>query len=553
MGNLKRETQMKIVLFVISLFLLLYLWFELDFNMRSASLMEVRADRTELESLKTERQEREKDLQLDLYFNEQKLIFDELSNTYFYPVVGEGNQAFNPRIKAQAHNDSGYRIIIAGEEINAETIRQNHTHTVFVYGDDWFQEFDLVVTTLPVLSIHLDDPIVNQEVGDQNKDVTISLFDTDPTATPTQQHIVSKAQIRHRGATSRIHPQKQFRLSLKVMSLGRNIRNNHLSLLGMREDDDWILYAPYSDAEKARNTLSNNLWFDTMADNNRFDIKNGIEGKYVELFINDRYWGIYTLMHPLDEKQLGLEEAEEPRESDYYYRMISNLPVEYPLYDGSLETNVLSPVELRFPEKAQDHQAKWEPFVTHYQMMNDDTNGPAYMEEHTDIENLIDYWLFFTLTQAHDNDTKNRNYIAKHDGDKYVVLESPWDLDLTWGNNWSDTEELRTIFLDMPNAIPPLYPSFITRNVQQGNQIIMDKIIDRYKELRSGGWSDEKMMERLVEMEADIYGSGAIYRNHIRWPRAAFSDSMGSFQDYVMHRLQRMDRYILEELRGLPE
>lgn len=551
---MKRETRIKLFLLLFSIATLLFLWLGLDFNVHTTTLVEAMSEQATVESLKAERQQRKGELHLDIFFNEQKLVFDKRTNTYFYPIVGEGVQAFNPRIEMQAHNDTHYQVILTGSPITPMSIRENQQQAIFVYGKDWYQEFNLAVTTLPVIAIQLDDPIVNQEVDLDYKDATISLVDTNPNSTPTQQHIVTKAQVRYRGASSLMYPQKQLRLSLKVMSLGRNIRNNHLSLLGMREDDDWILYAAYSDPEKARNTLSNNLWFDSMADNNRFGIKNGTEGKYVEVFINNEYWGIYTLMHPIDAKQLALVEDEDPNKSDYFYRLISNDAVAYEQYDGSLDEDVIPPVEVRYPKKNSNHTAKWAPFVKHQQMLlSSAMENAAYMKEQTDIENVIDYWLFFNLTQAFDNGLKNRNYVAKFDGEKHVVLESPWDLDLTWGNVWDDPYNLETVFIESVESMPYVYPSFITTHLEQGSLEIIAHIIERYTELRGTTWSDEAMLVRLEQTERDIYDSGAILRNHERWPEAAFNESMEFFNNFVMERLQVMDRYIYEEIGGNSE
>ncbi|MGP6140591.1 CotH kinase family protein [Jeotgalibaca sp. A127] len=548
---MKKETGMKLLLLLASLGLLLYLFFNLDFNTRTTSLNQAWETTAEMNQIKDERQERAETIELDIFFNEQQLIFDKQSQTYFYPIIGESENAANPKVSSQAHNGNDYRILFEGEGISQETIGQNKQHKILVYGDEWYQEFNLVVTTLPIFSIDLDDPFINKGIGDHDKDAMVTLYDTDSQATPSQRKIVSKAQVRYRGASSRIFPQKQIRVSLKIMSLGRNIRNNHLSLLNMREDDDWILYAPYNDPEKMRNTLSNNLWYDTMADNNRFAIKNGTQGRFVEVFINGDYWGIYTLMHPIDAKQLELEENEDPRKTDYYYRMVSNHPIDYTQFDGSVKDNVILPVELRFPEKNTDHKAKWDPGIRHSVLMRQfSEESQAYLYEQTDIGNQIDYWLFLTLTRAVDNYRKNRNYIAKYDGEQHVVLESPWDLDLTWGHNWSGEEELRAIFVDQVNQYTMFYPSFISSNVDQNNQEIIRMIVERYTELRQGGWSDEAMAQRLDEMIADIYGSGAIERNHDRWERSAYTGNPEPFKDYVLQRLQGMDQFIYEQIGG---
>lgn len=547
---MRRETQLKLALLLFSVGLLLFIWSGVDFNSRSAALQELQVSQAEYQEVTQAREPRETPLRLKIQFNEVELTFDEGTRTFYYPLTGDTKKAYNPIVGIQADNETGYQVAVLGEPITPETIRANEELRVVVYGDGWYEEFAIVTTPLPILSLQLDDPISNPDIGNENKDALMILYDTEP-ATPSSQVQVSRAQVRWRGASSRIFPQKQIRLSLKVMSLGRNMRNNHLSLLGMREDDDWILYAPYNDPEKMRNLLSNRLWYDAMASNNRFDMVNGTHGKYVEVFVNGDYRGIYVLMHPLDTKQLLLSQEEDPRETDYYYRLISNLGIEPEQFQGDNPSNVIGPVELRFPEKDLDHQVKWQPLLRHYEMMHNYTEeAAAYLEEYTDVENQIDYWLFYILTNAYDNDTKNRNYIAKWDGEKHVILESPWDLDLTWGNVYDGEEELRSGFHNNLQHIPELYPSLISNEINRGNGEIIQHVIRRYEELRDSHWSEANMEALLAELERDVYGSGAAIRHHERWPMAAHTDHAEAFRERVLARLHVMDDYIYNQLGG---
>ena len=84
---------------------------------------------------------------------------------------------------------------------------------------------------------------------------------------------------------------------------------NQQSVLGMRCDGDWMLYAGYNDQEKIRNVFSANLWYESCAENNIFDVKNGMEYRYVETFFNDHYMGLYAIGFPIDELQLELQHA----------------------------------------------------------------------------------------------------------------------------------------------------------------------------------------------------------------------------------------------------
>ena len=89
--------------------------------------------------------------------------------------------------------------------------------------------------------------------------------------------------IEIRGSSSAGFPQKQYSLETRD-SLGNNL---NVSLLGLAADNDWILYAPYTDKSLMRNRLT----YDLSNDMNRWSIR----GKFCEVILNGEYQGIYEL------------------------------------------------------------------------------------------------------------------------------------------------------------------------------------------------------------------------------------------------------------------
>ena len=166
------------------------------------------------------------------------------------------------------------------------------------YTKDAYCKFSLKCTTLPLMNIECDTAI-----SDESIPMNITVYDNRQEA--VQRVILSDGWIHVRGASTRIYPKKGYRFSLVQESVGRNIRSNQISLLGMRQDDDWILYAAYNDPEKIRNVFSSNLWEYTCALDNSEQANTGMEYKYLELFINGEYWGLYALGFPIDKKQMG--------------------------------------------------------------------------------------------------------------------------------------------------------------------------------------------------------------------------------------------------------
>src|SRR5210317_109968 len=96
-----------------------------------------------------------------------------------------------------------------------------------------------------------------------------------------------KIGIEIRGSSSQMFPKKQFGLEIwDEANEGINV-----SLLGFPEEEDWILYAPYSDKALIRNVLI----YDLARDIGRYASR----VKFVDVSINGSYNGVYVLMEKL--------------------------------------------------------------------------------------------------------------------------------------------------------------------------------------------------------------------------------------------------------------
>ena len=63
-----------------------------------------------------------------------------------------------------------------------------------------------------------------------------------------------------RGNTSRMYPKNGYKLNLVKNTASGTVVNNKQAVFGMREDDDWILYAMYNDESKIRDRLCIDIW-----------------------------------------------------------------------------------------------------------------------------------------------------------------------------------------------------------------------------------------------------------------------------------------------------
>lgn len=108
--------------------------------------------------------------------------------------------------------------------------------------------------------------------------------------------------IERRGNTSQyFFPKKQYAVETRD-SLGNNFNT---SLLGLPEENDWILHAPYSDKTLMRNVLAYKL---------AGDLGNyASRTVYCEVVINGEYLGVYVLMEKIkqDENRVNITDLDE--------------------------------------------------------------------------------------------------------------------------------------------------------------------------------------------------------------------------------------------------
>ncbi|MFA7289275.1 MAG: CotH kinase family protein [Melioribacteraceae bacterium] len=110
--------------------------------------------------------------------------------------------------------------------------------------------------------------------------------------------------IEIRGSSSQMFPKKQYGFETDD-SLGESL---DVSLLGLPEESDWILSAPYTDKTMFRNVLVYQL----ANDMGRYASRT----KFCELVINDEYMGAYILMEKIkrDKNRVNIKKLE-PKDS----------------------------------------------------------------------------------------------------------------------------------------------------------------------------------------------------------------------------------------------
>lgn len=529
------KKRMVVVLAVISFLFFIYLTCFLG---NSVSLSAILVDEEQFGAIIEKRQESDEFLLRALFFDGQQLSYDKLTNTFYYSMAEDMGSAYDPHVEKTTSCGQEISIAVLGMQISEDSLRMSKRYRMVAYSNIEYREYSIVCTTLPLMNLECDGDICDEKLP-----VRMTLFDNRRGA--VTRFIESEGRISIRGRSSRSYPKKGFRLSLTQESLAGNVRQNRVSLLGMRQDDDWILYAAYNDPEKVRNVFSSNLWKHSCAGDNALGIDNGMEYRYLELFINDQYWGLYALGYPIDERQMEIDMSAGERL--------------YKKGTWDTEDRILSCQEKPVDgyETSEGGEGIWEPLKMYYDTLYSQWDNPQELYAGIDIDNAVDFYLFLNLIQGIDhvgalNSLSIKNmFLSFHDRDgKKTVIYTPWDMDVTWGQQWTGNMEENMVrpygIKSSQNTVMEL--GNLPALTMSGDDNIWKKIFDKYEKLRQGAWAEETINQMLDELEADIYLSGAYIRDRERWQDGSYMEAekgLGNFRQYVMNRLQETDAYYM--------
>ena len=312
-----------------------------------------------------------------------------------------------------------------GESFNFNDFSVDDTFDVKLATWNGVYDYSLIFTTLSTCIF-----FTNHNIIDEPK-ISSKLYINDLTSNRTYD---MHAGIEIRGGTSQNYPKVSYDIELWEDDNGLNSRKE--SLLGLRNDDDWILDAMYNDLSLARNLLGMKIWENIGHATHLSDepaAKLSQSGAFIELFVNNEYLGIYSINEQIDRKQLALKKnggllyKSEQWTDETKFKGINQPPGETLEWAG---------YELKYPDDLDS--TNWLPLLDLIDLIaySDDEEFTLQISEYLDIENAMDYYIFINLIQAEDNWGKNM-YSFRYDTG-FPISFAPWDLDLTLGNKNSE-------------------------------------------------------------------------------------------------------------------
>lgn len=383
--------------------------------------------------------------------------------------------------------------------------------------------FQLYFTPLPIIKI-TSDSIVNEpkSIARMSYADSISNFNT-------------TIGIELRGNSALKYPKKSYDLEIRIDSLSE--ASADLQFGTLRNDDDWLLNSLYNEPLKLRTYFSTKLWLDVHAPSYLDEspkAKSSNDMVFAEVFLNEAYEGIYMLSEPVDRKQLQLRKMQndtvhgELLKADSY--MDATTFKNAPTFNNAFPT--WGGFQMKYP--FENYNAHWEGI---YQLValasnEDDKDFVDRIEQHLDLDNAIDYFLFVNLLRATDNLGKNF-FLARYTQDTPYFFV-PWDLDGVLGCI-QDAKPIATTDDILSNA---LFDRLLASN--PANYRVRLKA--RWEQLRTNLYSDEMLIDRLNETYTFLDSQGIYERDALVWPRVKDAELDFAYtKNWLKKRLQFLD------------
>lgn len=486
-----------------------------------------------------------------LFINGVPAFSDSKSNIILFPVEKERfGQDFTAVV--QADTASGWRnITVNGKQltnnpITFEAVSGDKAYLVRAFKNNKPIVKRLMFTYLPIMQLKGD-------FGYDFIDASATLI--------TPEGAVDRdmgAKIKWRGGFTNGPGRHKRNYSIKFVD--ENGEKQNRKLLGMRRDNHWKLDAAQVDMSRVRNRVATDLWLDMAHEpyyyNDAPDVITGVRGEMLELFVNNDYMGIYTLMECLDRKQLQVkkyDEVEDKFRGVFWYtnewstvtafkktstynnnlQLFDHFVIEYPEFEEVCPTN-----------HKIIHDAV--SFVVNGVVSNFNQKAHLYF----DMPVIIDYAIFNQVLNAIDNEVNNIYWIA-YDGDvdKKLTL-AVWDLDWSAGMN-RNSEDFRGDRAAYDYDYE--FSSKLFNRLQNKECIYNRMMVERYWELRKTWLSTESITKRYADAIDRLIDCGAASRDSARW--SGDSDINGLtldlaaeklyITDWLKNRLAYLDRTLM--------
>ena len=368
--------------------------------------------------------------------------------------------------------------------------------------------------------------------------------------------------IETRGQSSQDFQKKSYRFETQD-SAGLNL---NVSLLGMPPENDWILYAPYSDKSMLRNAIT-------------FEMGSKLENycsrtAFCELFLNGEYRGVYILMEKIkrDDGRVNIDplwpvdDAGDQLTGGYIFK-VDKIDADYvegisgftstpvPSYPNAKDIiyqyfdprpDELIPVQRSYlKEQILEAEAS---------LISGSFDDPEIgYNRYLNTSSFVDFMLLNEVSKEVDK-YRYSSYFYKKKESKggEIYAGPPWDFNLGYGNvdYWNEGLLTNNWLFDDVHANEWSIVFWWKRLME--DPFFKDLATTRWEYLRSTEWSDAKIQFMIDSITGLI--DEAQERNYAQWPilgtyvwpnydweNNTYQDEVDYFSNWIFNRLHWMD------------
>lgn len=391
--------------------------------------------------------------------------------------------------------------------------------------------------------------------------------------------------IEYRGSTSaRLFEKYSYGLE----TWDKDGEDTDVTIFDMPEEEDWILYGPYSDKTLFRNVLAYDLA--------RILGHYAARTKFVELELNQEFLGTYVFMEKLkrDKNRLDLKDLDtdditpdvvsggyvlkidktsgdtsnDDWSGDAAYSEFLGFRSNFDVHGNTINYAPYGPkkgeetyflYEDPAPEDITPEQKSYiQNYINEFEnaLLNDDfgTSTRTYTN-YINLDSFVDFFLLNELS-ANPDAYRISTFMYKNRNGK-LNMGPIWDFNIAWGN---DSRSRTDAWIYMYNSYVPndtwLVPFWWPRLME--DPMFRNAVKTRWNELRKNEFSQTSLHSMIDEYVAELEDTGTVDRNFERWPilgvQVAFNSYVGeSYNDEVQYvknwisqRLSWMDAQIAD-------
>ncbi len=371
--------------------------------------------------------------------------------------------------------------------------------------------------------------------------------------------------IEIRGSSSQFFEKKSY----GVETWDANNEDIDTDLGGFPEEEDWILYGPFSDKSLIRNVLI-------------FQLSNAIgmygsRTDFYELTINDKFLGTYVLMEKIkrDKNRVNISKNLDEDISGGYIIKIDKPPDEGYTSANSFSSkfdtrgSYVGASEIKFlytypksSEISNDQKNYIKNYLNDFEeaLLSSNFQDPELgYQKYIDIDSFVD---FLILNEISKNIDAYRISTFMHkDKNQKLKMGPIWDFNLGFGNvNYCDAEITSGWsykFNDVCGGDNWKVPFWWNRLFE--DPAFVSKLKNRWSDLRTNVLSDQNLQDRIDEITNFLIEHNAPRRNFDKWtiigkyvwPNNYIGNNYGEEISYLKNWLEKRVKWMDEEINSI--